>query len=238
MIRFCFSHIPKCGGTHVRLLLKQAYGESCFPNIIEVIKSQHKLAHLIRNKYIAQGEWPDLSGDNSWIGATGHYGPHELLDLFNLDVPVFTWIRDPMTRRLSSVFHKARYEQVGSRPIVDDLWSNKEEQVFIRKRFLEEDDGLYSKLWGGQEHRAAFVGRMEHFEEDWIRCVKFFDFHKATLEGIGAIHNENPMKNAARYGELLDLLYLSREIACRENPVFEKEYEVYEKLLAKALDPR
>lgn len=219
MIQFCFCHIPKCGGTSVRWHLERAYGEDCFPNIAETARSQGR-------------GWPDLSGDVPWVVVAAHNGPHELLDKCNIDVPVFTWVRDPITRRLSSVFHKARHSQEGSRPISDDFWDNKDEQAFIRKRFLENDDALYAKLWGGQEHRVAFVGRMEHFEEDWVRCVEFFGFPRTALDGMEHPENTNPLLGKHRYDELLDLLGLTHEKVI-ENPIFAKEYEVYENLLSK-----
>lgn len=220
-MNFFFSHIPKCGGTHICELLGQAYGDGWFPNVAEVARSQNR-------------GWPDLSVGH-WVGVTGHYG-HELLELVNLppDLPTFTWIRDPLMRRLSSVFHKARFSHEGSRPIAPDFWDNEEELAFIRHRFLTEDDALYSKFWGGYEERIDFVGRMENMETDWPACVIKFGFPPATLVDVDQPHNSNPVIPVYRYQELLDLLQLDVASVCREAPVFEREFEVYHNLLKKA----
>lgn len=217
-MRLFFSHIPKCGGTKIRELLRSFNGdELCETEMFEMP--------------LQVNGFPDLreAGFNT---LTGHFGP-TLLDWTNLSLPTFTWIRNPLVRRMSSVFHNARHQLVGSRPIAGDYLSSESELEYIRTRFLTEDDFLYSKLWGGMEHRADFVGRTEHFDEDWCRCYEFFDFPiSARLRDTTSRKGANPL--SPDYDDLLCRLGLDPTSVCKENSRFEYEFEVYENLLERA----
>jgi hypothetical protein len=195
---FFFIHIPKAAGTSFRFMLyRQFQQENIFPSIKEI--------------ELNGGQYPALRAfiqkDPERIIApieliAGHYNYH-LVENVRRKKKFMVFLRDPMERTISNLFHIRRTKKDFAKVPLEDIFNqfplqvhNSQCRYFLRyPGKLNIDEKRYSLA---QKHldRCDFVGISEEFESGVKLIESLFNWNLGSLEN----RNMNPKNN---YKQLL-----------------------------------
>lgn len=170
-------HIPKTAGTSFRNSLKAVYGDKEVVRLdIDLVKQEVK----INEQRYDQSEFPQ-----STKVIHGHYSYPLLIENFkiNQDIPIITWLRDPVQRVISNYLYLSE--------ILENLLQEEQKGLNIlqkMKRSLKE----YALFEGAQNRQSKFltglniedlkfVGIVEHYDEDINRLAKILKWDKAPI---------------------------------------------------------
>jgi len=144
-------HIPKTGGRSLNATLKEVYGkDKVFYVKRDVFKN--KTPNLV--KLIPEGI----------LILQGHFKYLEIRDLHRtFNIPLITWLRDPVERVISNYYFFINRIQQGQRP---DKLHRKNETLLEYGRRKGTRNRMTDFLNGIDLNDLFFVGIIEHFEQD------------------------------------------------------------------------
>lgn len=211
-------HIPKTAGTSFRNSLKVVYGEKEVVRLdIGLVKQEVK----INEQLYYQSEFPPGTKV-----IHGHFSYPLLIENFkiNPDIPVITWLRDPVQRVISNYLYLTK--------ILEDLLQEEQKGLNIlqkMKRSLKE----YALFEGAQNRQSKFlkglniedlkfVGIVEHYDEDINKLAKILAWEKAP------IFNNNRTKKETDFVSKNDI-DLIRQLNKEDLNLYEKAIALREK---------
>ncbi|SHF03757.1 Sulfotransferase family protein [Fodinibius roseus] len=182
-------HMPKCGGTSFKELLKRHFKwrfskDYDYPihwspdkRRKEAIESRERIKR--RYRYFYRYRFTEC--------IHGHFLPYKYDYFYGRDgITFITWLRDPVERLVSHYYFWLRtYETAKPKPlhrrVVEEDWTLQE------FAFSEELKNVYSEfLWNFPARQFDFIGITEHYEED----VRYFANHYLGLKDVSV-----PQKN-------------------------------------------
>lgn len=211
-------HIPKTAGTSFRNSLKAVYGDKEVVRLdIDLTKQEVK----INEQRYYQSEFPQGTKV-----IHGHYSYPLLIENFKLnkDIPIITWLRDPVQRVISNYLYLTK--------ILEDLLQEEQKGLNIlekMKRSLKE----YALFEGAQNRQSKFltglniedlkfVGIVEHYDEDINRLAKILKWEKTP------IFNNNQTKKETNFISNIDI-ELIRQLNTEDLKLYEKALSLREK---------
>lgn len=182
---YYFVHIPKTAGTTFRLLLENSFKPiNVLPSQRDIIKNGGTYPSFNRLKELLD----ERSRQTRFV--TGHF-PYSLHSVFSNQVIKMVFLRDPIDRVLSNIFHMknnddtfkdlsleyiyergiSHFSNLQTRHLIDAEFSSK-------MQFLERNK-LQGNLFSQAKFNLAdcdFVGMTEHFEASVLLANKMFGF--------------------------------------------------------------
>jgi hypothetical protein len=192
-------HIPKTAGTSFRNILKGVYGEKAvarvdIPLAVEAASHERRAA-------------PSLGRGIRVLH--GHFRYHDLAEHYRLDhdIPVITWLRDPVERVISNYFYLQKIlrdilrEEKRNTAIL-----NKMEKSLLEYARAEIARNRMSKFLDGKQLRDfLFVGIVEYFPQDLTRLSALLGWKKArALEQNSSREQKTSVSDEVR-AEILKL---------------------------------
>ncbi|MCF6171089.1 MAG: sulfotransferase family protein [Bacteroidales bacterium] len=172
-------HIPKTAGTSFRNILKEHFGEESVVRFDIVGKEK---VILVENKELKPNKLP------AHIKVIhGHFNYIDLIEKLEIkkDVPVITWLRNPVERVISNYFYLAKRlkEELREEEKGLDILSKMQKSLIEYAR-LELNRNRMSKFLDGISlEEMKFVGVHEFFDEDLEYFGRLFGFEDIqTLE--------------------------------------------------------
>lgn len=152
-------HIPKTAGTSFRNILKSVYGEK------EVVRFDISMRGMVR---MNEMPWNEKKLPNCKV-LHGHFSYEALTSGFEIpDCPVITWLRDPVQRVASNYY----YLESRLQDILQEEKRNLHILEKMQRSLLEfahaeiNRNRQWKFLKGVSLQKLAFVGLVEHFEND------------------------------------------------------------------------
>lgn len=177
-------HIPKTAGTSFRNTLKDVYGKKSVVRLdirsggkkIEVEQKAHRGSKLSSSIKVIHG----------------HFRYKDLIELFDIneDVPVITWMRDPVERVISNYYYLSEI-------LAKELQEEKKGLNILAKmqrsllEYARDDisrNRMYKFLDGMPMEKFHFVGIQEHYDEDLadlMQVLKVEKFPKIQVNVTG-----------------------------------------------------
>lgn len=155
-------HIPKTAGTSFRNTLCEVYGHQEVVRLdIGLVRQETRIREQLYDA-------PQLPPETRVLH--GHFSIPLLKGRFDIpdDLPVITWLRDPVERVISNYFYLAKRLQEELEEDRKGLHILKKMQRTLREYALyEPSQNRMSKFLEGLDLEALFfVGLVEHYEED------------------------------------------------------------------------
>ncbi|RMG05891.1 MAG: hypothetical protein D6726_00495 [Nitrospirae bacterium] len=155
-------HIPKTAGTSFRNILKKVYGEDRVIRVDITLPSE-------KTPYSSCPEPPPILPKGTKV-IHGHFRIVDVMKKYNIrsDVPIITWVRDPVERVISNYF----YLQKILRDIIKEEQRSvnilsKMEKTLIEYARADINRNRMSKFLEGLNlEDLLFVGIQEYFSED------------------------------------------------------------------------
>jgi hypothetical protein len=178
-------HIPKTAGTSFRNILKKVYGED------RVIRVDIELPSE-RMSYPTCADPPTEIPRGTKV-IHGHFRFVDVAKKYNIrsDVPIITWVRDPVERVISNYFYlqKILREIVNEKERRINVLSKMERSLIEYARAEINRNRMSRFLEGLSLERLFFVGVQEYFSEDLKYLAKLLEwdtyeeyFHNTTSE--------------------------------------------------------
>lgn len=151
MIRLVSIHIPKTAGRSFRAILRRVYGEK-------------KVFNVTRESGKAWNKELERSIPPSVEVLHGHFTFSDISKLHHeTEVPVITWLRDPVERVLSNYYFFIQRAGSGERP---HAYHRRDETLMDYIRQDSSRNRMSRFLEGAALKDLFFVGIMEHFESE------------------------------------------------------------------------
>lgn len=190
-------HIKKTAGMSFKLLLKRQYGRKYYRlNINQEIENRKEVfeEHL--------GLIPE---DTRVIH--GHFFYEDALPLYSLypDVPILTWLREPVQRVISSYYYSQRKYRDGDQPEKTYMEHYSLLDYARDERYRNE---MARVLHGTDLADLAFVGIMEYLEEDLAYLSSLLEWspYKIPERNINKSYKaKNPIPTDAEIAEIVRL---------------------------------
>jgi hypothetical protein len=172
-IELVFLHIPKTAGTSFSNILKQVYGSKSVARIDInkneiIINENQSLNHKILKRKIKV--------------VHGHFSYKKLFESFVLsnDIPVVTWLRDPVERVISNYFYlKEKMLEKLNDKNGDFGFGNRMIKTIEEFALFERNQNRMSKfLKGADISKMFYVGLVEDFETDLQELAKKLNWEK------------------------------------------------------------
>lgn len=182
-------HIPKTAGTSFYHMLRQQYGDKNTVRL-DVGTAKGKRINMLPMDEAYIGKKPKV--------VHGHFTKADLYDSLPLseDIPIITWLRDPVERVISNYYYLGK--------ILDGIVNEKSRDVNILSKMqkslteyaqLEQCRNRLSKFLDGLQLKdLAFVGIVEHFDEDSARLAKMMGWKNTqalSVNRTGSSHKRD-----------------------------------------------
>ncbi len=169
-------HIPKTAGTSFRHTLKEMFGSG---KVVRLDIKNNSSQTYIENEEFTQKILPK----NIKV-IHGHFFYKELVEKFDIkpDVPVITWLRDPVKRVISNYYYLAKRlkEELDEERKGLDILS-KMQKSLIEYAQLELNRNRMAKFLDGITlDKMKFVGIQEYYDEDLAYFGQLFGFNNVT----------------------------------------------------------
>ncbi|WP_157446837.1 sulfotransferase family 2 domain-containing protein [Cytophaga aurantiaca] len=181
-------HIPKTGGTSFRSLLNNNYG---IENVaqFDINYKENKYKFKINGKEVAEPLFPK---DTKVLH--GHFEYLNLIELYpNLkNVPIVTWVRDPVKRVVSNYYYLLEIltQENKNKPLalslINRLACTLEE--FSARPHARNKMTRYLK--GLDIHSAYFIGIIENYSEDVLKLSKMLNWKHQHQEAVNQTSNK------------------------------------------------
>ncbi len=151
MIRLVSIHIPKTAGRSFRIVLRRVYGEKKVFNVTRVSGKKW-------NEDLERSIPPSVEVLH------GHFTFSDISKLHHeTEVPLITWLREPVERVLSNYYFFIQRAGSGERP---HAYHRRDETLMDYVRQDSSRNRMSRFLEGAALKDFFFVGIMEHFDED------------------------------------------------------------------------
>ena len=180
-------HIPKTAGTSFRNILKNVYGEK------EVIRFDisNRRGITIEEKVLKSKK---LSKKIKVIH--GHFTYRNLTKMVALsdNVPIITWLRDPIKRVISNYYYLEEKIIEGLEDVKNGLGIlSKLQKTLIEYARVDDNCNRMSRFLKGIElEELAFVGIQEYFDEDLLYLSQLLGI--ANIESLKQNVTNNPRR--------------------------------------------
>jgi len=220
MLELISIHIPKTAGTSFEQTLKDVYGGKA------ILRIDHRPWYKGTAKFYSFGK-KEIPEQIKVIH--GHFNYHHLKSYINIteNIPVITWLRDPVVRSISN-FNSIR------RVVYEDLKeANVKDKTYWKLQAIEKNVMEFSSkpgqrslmaryLMGVNLEQLFFVGIVEHYTEDLAHLAKLLaweNFQEYKIN-ISEKHKVNTKKrkiikryNKVDYNLYKQALYLRQKRA-------------------------
>jgi len=170
MLELISIHIPKAAGTSFELTLKDVYGANAV----------FRINNTVRFRKTAMYEAIKQKGVPQHIKVIhGHSNYDQLKSIINLpeNIPVITWLRDPVERTISNFNFRKRllHEDLKEANVKDKTYRNLRDFERNILEYCSKDDQnnrMSHHLKGVHLEQLLFVGIVEHYTQDLAHLAK------------------------------------------------------------------
>jgi hypothetical protein len=211
-------HIPKCGGTSFRFMLKEIYGDRKVARL-DIMLSKN-VTQLNEKPYHSA----ELPQDLRVIH--GHFSPEVLRAHFPIPdhIPYITWLRNPVDRVISNYYYLEhrlkdllREEERGL-----NILSKMQRNLLEYAKSGKNRNRMSKFLQGLDLADFRFVGILEHFDRDAEELVQIMGWSKYNVLHYNATPNKETLvkdKIRSKIAEWnhLDMLLYEKALKLAEN---------------------
>ncbi|MCP4397067.1 MAG: sulfotransferase family protein [bacterium] len=193
-IEFVSIHIPKTAGTSFRNILKQVYGKQRVIRIDITLPGE-------KNSFRSPFSPPEKLPNKARV-IHGHFRFPDLADLYHLspDIPIITWVRDPVERVISNYCYLQKmlctFLREEQRQI--DILSKMERTLPEYARTEINRNRMAKFLEGIRLRDLLFVGIQEDFSKELDDLVTLLNWERVTE----LRHNSSRAQHAPVSGEI------------------------------------
>lgn len=201
-------HIPKTAGTSFRNILKRVYGEESVVRF-DILNEPTRI--MLENKQLNR---PKLARNIKVLH--GHFNYKDLVHYVEIkkNVPIITWLRDPVERVISNYFYLAKRlkEELQEEEKGLNILAKMQKSLIEYARLEMNRNRMSKFLEGISLDQMKFVGIQEYFNEDLDYFAQLFDIDdiKSLEQNVtGEKHkvSDEILQDISEYNELDMQLY-------------------------------